>query len=144
MKRFKRILVATDTRLTEHPIVTEAAAIAKHNDASLKIVDVVPEFPWTVRLTLKDHAHMRELIAQEEQAALEMLAGPIRESGVEVKTSVLLGKTSIEIIREVLRGEDDLVLRAAKGRDSTRKGFFGNTAMQLLRKCPCAVWLSKS
>ncbi len=58
MKRFKRILVATDTRLSDHSIVNEAAEIAKHNDASLKIVDVVPGFPWTVRLTLKDHEHM--------------------------------------------------------------------------------------
>jgi universal stress protein E len=141
MKRFKRILVATDTRFSEHPIVKEAAEIAKHNDASLKIVDVVPEFPWTVRLTLKDHEHMRELIAEEKQAELELLAGPIRKAGVEVETNVLLGKTSIEIIREVLRGEHDLVLRVAKGRDSTRNGFFGNTAVHLLRKCPCAAWL---
>ena len=141
MKRFKRILVATDTRFSEHPIVQEAAEIAKHNDASLRIVDVVPEFPWTVRLTLKDHEHMRDLIAQEKQAKLELLAEPIRQLGVEVETSVLLGKTSIEIIREVLRGGHDLVLRVAKGRDSTRPGFFGNTAMQLLRKCPCTVWL---
>jgi len=141
MKRFKRILVATDTRLPKHPIVKEAAEIAKHNSAALKIVDVVPEFPWTVRQTLTNHEHLRELIAQEKQADLELLANPIRQTGVEVKTKVLLGKTSIEIIREVLADEHDLVLRVAKGRDSARKGFFGNTAMHLLRKCPCAVWL---
>ena len=41
MKRFKNILVATDTRLEEHPIVSEAAEIALHNEASLTIVDVV-------------------------------------------------------------------------------------------------------
>jgi nucleotide-binding universal stress UspA family protein len=84
---------------------------------------------------------MRELIAEEKLAALEVLADPIRRAGVKVETKVLLGKTSIEIIREVLRGEHDLVLRVAKGRDSTRQAFFGNTAMRLLRKCPSAVWL---
>jgi hypothetical protein len=30
MKRFKKILVATDTRLDAHPIVDEAAEIARH------------------------------------------------------------------------------------------------------------------
>lgn len=141
MKHFKNILVAADTRLADHPIVQEAAEIAKRNNASLKIIDVIPDFSWTVRLTLKDHEHMRELIAAEKKAELDSLAEPIRESGVAVDTKVLLGKSSIEIIREVIRGKHDLVLRVAKGQDSTRKGFFGNTAMHLLRKCPCAVWL---
>ncbi len=141
MKRFKRILVATDSRLAAHPIVDEAAEIAEHNDASLKIVDVVPEFPWTVKLTLANHEHMRELIAEEKQVKLESLAEPIRQRGVAVETKVLLGKTSIEIIREVLRHGHDLVLRVAKGSDSPSRDFFGKTAMRLLRKCPCAVWL---
>lgn len=45
MKQFKKILVATDTRLDAHPIVDEAADTARQNDASLTIVDVVPELP---------------------------------------------------------------------------------------------------
>lgn len=141
MKRFKKILVATDTRLEEHPIVSEAAEIAQHNGASLKIVDVVPEFAWTVRMTLTDHEHVRDLVVQEKQKKLESLAATIRDEGVQVETKVLKGKTSIEIIREVLQENHDLVLRVAKGRDSTRKGFFGNTGFRLLRQCPCAVWL---
>lgn len=55
MQRLKTILVTTDTRWEDHPIVDEAAEIARHNGASLKIVDVVPEFSSTVRLTLKNH-----------------------------------------------------------------------------------------
>lgn len=141
MQRFKNILVATDTRLSDHPIVNEAAEIARHNNASLKIVDVVPEFPWTARLTLTNHEHMRDLIAQEKRTELERLAAPVRQMGVDVETKVLLGKTSVEIVREVLRNDHDLVMRVAKGIDSTRKGFFGNTGLRLLRKCPCAVWL---
>ncbi len=46
MKRFKKLLVATDTRLNEHPIVDEAAEIALANAASLTIVDVVPASSW--------------------------------------------------------------------------------------------------
>ncbi len=141
MKRFKRILVATDTRLANHPIVEEAGEIARHNNASLKIVDVVPEFSWTVRLTLRDHQHMRELIAHEKQEKLDLLAAPIRQTGIDVTTKVLMGRTSVELIREVMRDKHDLLLGIAKGSESSRKGFFGNTAVRLLRKCPCAVWL---
>ncbi len=141
MKQFKRILVATDTRLEDHPIVAEAVEIAALNKAALCIVDVVPEFPWTVRLTLKDHDQIRRLIAEEKQDKLSRIAAPIRERGVDVSTKVLYGKTSLEIIREVLRAQHDLVLRVAKGKQSRRTGFFGNTGLRLLRKCPCAVWL---
>lgn len=141
MKRFQKILVATDCRFADHPIVDEAAEIAQHSGASLKIVDVVPEFPWTIRLALKDQEHMRELIGHEKHERLAALAGPIREKGVAVETKVLQGKTSVEIIREVLRDDHDLVLRVAKGKDSRCSGCFGNTGIRLLRKCPCAVWL---
>lgn len=141
MKQFKNILVATDTRLDDYPIIDEAAEIAQHNGAVLKIVDVVPEFPWTVRLTLKDHEHLRDLMGREKQERLEALAAPIRDKGFTVEAKVLRGKTSIEIIREVLRDKHDLVLRIAKGKSSRRSGFFGTTGVRLLRECPCAVWL---
>ena len=141
MHEFTKILVATDTRLDDHPIVDEAAEIAMHCGASLKIVDVAPEFSWTVRLTMSDHEHLQELICQEKAVALEALAEPIRQRGIEVETKVLKGKTSVEIIREVLKADHDLVMRVAKGRDSGSHGFFGMIGARLLRQWPCAVWL---
>lgn len=54
---------------------------------------------------------------------------------------MLWGKTSVEIIREVLRGRHDAVLAVAKGTNSRQRGFFGTTARRLLRDCPSAVWL---
>lgn len=137
MKRFQKILVATDTRLDSHSIVDEATDIAVHNGATLEVVDVVPDFPWMVRLTMQDHQHVRELMRDEKQEKLDELAARIREQGVKVETQVLMGKSSVEIIRKVLRGDHDLVLRVHKGKDSRRQGFFGNTGMRLLRQCPC-------
>ncbi|MCR9144748.1 MAG: universal stress protein [bacterium] len=141
MKKFANILVATDTRLDDNPIVDEAVDLAQLNGALLKIVDVVPEFPWTVRMTMKDHEHVRELMVQEKDERLKALGASIKKKGVSVETKVLHGKTSVEIIREVLRAKHDLVLRVAKGKDSRNNGFFGTTGSRLLRECPCAVWL---
>ena len=141
MTRFKNILVAVDTRLDNHPIIDEAVEIARQNNASLMIVDVVPEFPWTVRMTLTNHEDVRRLIAREKQDILDTLAKSIRDKGINADSKVLWGKTSVEIIREVLRNRSDLVLRVARGHDSSHKGFFGATGRRLLRDCPCAVWL---
>ncbi len=141
MRRFKSILVATDTRLDRQPVLHTAAEVAINNKASLKIVDVVPDLSWAVRLTLQDHEHVQDLLRQEKIQQLESLAVPIRDQGIEVETKLLEGKTSVEIVREVLRGEHDLVVAVAKGSKSRHSGFFGNTARRLLQHCPTAVWL---
>jgi len=70
MKPFAKILVATDTRLNVHPIIDEAAEVARQNGASLKIVDVVPEIPWTARMMVKDHENIRQLLGREKQEKL--------------------------------------------------------------------------
>ncbi len=142
MTSFENILVATDTRLDDQTIVNEAALIAKSENAALKIVDVVPEFPWVVRLALEDHQFIRELVVGKKHEQLKALAEPLCQQGIRVETEVLSGKTSVEIIRQVQRGKHDLVFRIAKGKDSMREGFFGTTGIRLLRDCPCAVWLA--
>lgn len=141
MKRFKKILVATDTRLEQHAVVGKAAEIALKNQAALTIVDVVPEISWIASKLVSDLDHMRELYAQEVAAKLESLAAPFREQGMVVTTKVLTGKTSVEVVRDVLREKHDLLMVVAKGKNSKRKGFFGYTAVHLLQTCPSAVWL---
>ncbi len=119
----------------------EAAEIAQQNKASLKIVDVVPEFSWVSRKTTNDLDRMRESFSKEKNEKLEAIAAPIREKGIDVETKIMSGKASVEIIREVIRGEHDLAMSVAKGQNSKQTGFFGHTARRLLRQCPCAVWL---
>ena len=141
MNEFKNILVVTDTRLNDHPIVQEAAEITKRNGGKMTVVDVAPDFPWTVRLAMADHDHVHDLIVKEKAESLEAIAAPLRQSGLDVSTKVLEGKSSVEIIREVNRNGHDLVMRIAKGSNSHSDSFFGNTGSRLLRQCPCSVWL---
>ena len=141
MKRFKSILVATDTRFDKHPIVEEAAEIARHNQASIKIVDIVPPFSWFSRYATEEHEHLSELLRKEKSEKLAVLAESIRGKGIDVSSKVLIGKASDEIVKEVIRGENNLVIAIAKGKNSKRNGSFGHTATRLLRQCPCAVWL---
>ncbi len=52
----------------------------------------------------------------------------------------MLGIPFLEIIREVLRGDYDLVIKGPEAPDWLDRIFTGDD-MHLLRKCPCAVWL---
>ncbi|MGB7328880.1 MAG: universal stress protein [Rubripirellula sp.] len=144
MKRFQNILVSLDTRHEDQPILESAAETARTDRAKLTLVDVVAPMSWMTRLLVPDHEHIQKLTADEKQQRLDELAGPLRDSGLEVETKVLRGKTSTEIVREVLRNRIDLVMRVAKGSDSRRKGTFGTTGTRLLRECPCTVQLVAS
>lgn len=144
MQCFKKILVSVDGRSPAHPVLERAALMAQHNEASLKIVDVVQEFAWPLRLVTPDYEHIQELLTVEKQQVLESLAAPLRERGIDVVTAVLHGQSSLEIVREVLRGGHDLVMREAKGPTSRSAGFFGNTSLRLMRKCPCPLWIVNS
>lgn len=144
MKRFQNILVAIDTRLESHPILEHATQIAKVNGAAVKVVDVVPDFSWVVRWTLPDHEDVRLTLGRDKERKLAEVVEALRSQGINAESKVLWGKTSVEIIREAMRGQHDLVLRVSKGHESRESGFFGATARRLLRECPCAVWLIPS
>ncbi|MBW3599989.1 MAG: universal stress protein [Planctomycetes bacterium] len=140
MKRFQNILAAVETESEHRPALEWAAVLAEHNRARLKIVDVVPEFGWALRLTMPGHAAAHGKVLAAKQERLESLAAPLREKGLQVTARALSGTSSVEIIREVLRDGHDLVVRVSKGRHSPREGFFGSTTTRLLRNCPCPVW----
>lgn len=53
-----------------------------------------------------------------------------------------MGNTFLEVIRAVLKNAYDLVLKPAEN-PNWLKRLFGNNDMNLLRQCPCPVWLMK-
>ncbi len=68
---------------------------------------------------------------------LERLVEPMRKVDVAVNVRVLCGSPFIEIIREVLREQRDLVIMTAEGKPALGEFLFGSTSMHLMRKCPC-------
>ena len=86
---------------------------------------------------------IREHIVEEESQRLEQWVDFIRQSGVPVGGKMLYGTPFLEIIREVLRNEHDLVMTTAEGRGGLKERLFGSTTMHLMRKCPCPVWVIK-
>lgn len=85
-----------------------------------------------------------ERIVEEENQRLEQWVDFVRQRSVPVSGKMLYGKPFLQIIREVLRNEHDLVMKAAEGRGGLMKMLFGSTTMHLMRKCPCPVWVVKA
>ncbi len=85
-----------------------------------------------------------ERIVEEENQRLEQWVDFVRQKGIPVSGKMLYGKPFLQIIREVLRNEHDLVMKAAVGRGGLMEMLFGSTTMHLMRKCPCPVWVVKA
>jgi universal stress protein E len=80
-------------------------------------------------------------MAAGRRHALESFTAPYRER-LPIRHEVLTGTGFLEIIRLVLRGRHDLLVKPAENPSYTAR-LFGSDDMHLLRKCPCPVWLTK-
>jgi len=67
----------------------------------------------------------------------------VATDGVSIDTKVLIGKPFIEIIRQVLRDDHDLIIKCADADSALREILFSSTDKHLMRKCPCPVWIIK-
>ncbi|MGB5254528.1 MAG: universal stress protein, partial [Sedimenticolaceae bacterium] len=74
---------------------------------------------------------------------LDRQARDIAADGVAVATRVVTGTPFLEIIRQVLREQHDLVILTAEGKGGIKERVFGSTSMHLMRKCPCPVWVMR-
>ena len=64
-------------------------------------------------------------------------------AGVNAQGKLVTGKNWVEIIRQVMRAQHDLVIAGTRNRSRIGQFLFGSTGMKLLRYCPCPVRLTK-
>lgn len=137
MNPFKSILVDIDATVPQHPALERAARVARQSGARLTITDV---------LTIPSHARrylpagfLEEMVGKRRDA-LAQLAHTVTD--VPTESRLLDGRPATVLIQEVLRSNHDLLIRS-HGRDATAPypQPFGAVDMELLRQCPCPVFL---
>ncbi len=99
MKRFKNILAVYGDEVGADNVFRDSIALAKANNARLTLVDVLND-----RFT-------SEAEIDERRKRLSRLAPAIKADGVNnFRFVVLSGQPHVQITREVLRNEHDLVM----------------------------------
>lgn len=143
MKRFQNILYVAEPAVDQSAAMARAVSLARNNQASLTVVDVIPTFSAGIGMPPGGPitTALQQAIMAEHQAALERLVEPFRGT-MAITLRVLEGRTFLEAIREVLRHGHDLLIKPAENPDLVER-LFGSNDMHLLRKCPCPVWLMK-
>ena len=145
MERFKNILLVVNSQIENPAALTCAFSLAKNNSAKLKIINVVKETS-SYQPILPESAkniNLHDLLVKEKREHAERLLGSFQKEGVETSIKILTGTPFLEIIREVIRKEHDLVIVTPEGKSEFKDMLFGTTTMHLMRKCPCPVWTIK-
>lgn len=141
MQRFKTILFVSQGLADESAALSQALSIARNNGASLTAMIVCPELPKAIQAYEAQYEQsLRGKFA--EALAQSRAAVKVSEEEIPVPVTVERGKApSVRIIQQVLRRNHDLVIKQAEPKD----GGYGFKALDtdLLRKCPCPVWLSR-
>jgi nucleotide-binding universal stress UspA family protein len=135
MQPFKSILVDVDASVATHPALDRAVRIARACGAGLTIADVVT-IPPDVHRYLEPG--LEEEYVNRRRHQLDQVVRGV--AGVPAEPALLSGRPGTALIREVLRGGHDLLMRS-HARDIAARGSrpYGPVDMELFRQCPCPV-----
>ncbi len=141
MQRFRNILCYLAPGDRSNGALDQAFALARSNACPLKLLGVVEPMSRLVARALPGSADLEGLLVERQQGILDELASRPEAEGVQVTTSIRRERPFLGIIHEVIESGHDLVVKSAQG--TTSAGSLGVTALNLMRKCPCPVWVIK-
>lgn len=140
MNDYKNVLAYVDERPESQVALVQAAAMARSAGTKASIIDVIEALNDLTRWPEGDDLEsLRTLLSDSRKEILRLQSDKVGLR--DAKVTVTFGKASHEIIRQVLRGGHDLVIKVARGRKDGRRILFGSVGMHLVRKCPVPVWL---
>lgn len=143
MTPIRDILCVVDIRDDCTAALNRAVTLAENNQASLTVVDVVDRLTAGIGMPEKGpiSADLQSAVETRHAQELETLVVPFRKQ-IPIKTKILSGTRFLEIIRQVLSDGHDLVIKMPEKLQWLDR-LFGSDDMNLMRGCPCPVWLIK-
>ncbi len=153
MERFKKILVGVDLSWADCLVAEELSApneqavsqalwLAELNSASVDFLFSLDLTAMAQRLIAESPRGEATILDQAKKRLAELVARA-QERGIRSESEVVFGKSWLELIRKVLRQQHDLVLVGTRHLDAVQQTLLGSTGVKLLRKCPCAVWVTQ-
>jgi len=125
------------------PVMERAVTLAENNQANLTVITVIQRITAGIGMPEGGpiSAALQTAIVSDRKQMMETLIDPYQKL-VEIQSKVLIGTSFLEIIREVLRHEHDIVIKTSGTQDWLNR-LFGSDDVNLLRQCPCPVWIIK-
>lgn len=144
--RVSPIMVAVKSlnRADSGNLLSKAARLAKERRCGLHLVHALT-FPRPDAVSL--HANVKqaalEIAGHAGKQLLQLAAGP-RFRGLQIHTTIFWDYPAADgLVRQVLRNRPRLLLIESQRRARLARPFLTNTDWELIRQCPCPLWLSK-
>lgn len=125
-------------------LLSKAAQLARARGCSLDLVHIValPYAPSVSRLTSLRQA--AQAIVEDCKKELAKLAASPQLRGISTRTTVTWDYPAAEgLVRHVLKRRPQLLLAESRRHGRLARPFLSNTDRELIRNCPCPVWLSR-
>jgi nucleotide-binding universal stress UspA family protein len=142
MRRFKRIMVASDLSKVSRGAFNTAIEFAASRGAELFIVHVIAPISPLVPEQFIQPGILETIEADARRWAerqLQRLAAAARKSDIRVKALLLSGDPADQIIRAARAHHTDLIVVGTHGRRGFSKMMLGSVAEHVLRTAPCPV-----
>lgn len=140
MAKFQNILVVNTGGARSDAALTRAIRLARDQGADLTIAETLSSDLMQKVVSRAGMAGDRRAEARERLTACARKAS---DAGVQALSRVLEGQAWLAVVREVMRGGHDLVILAENDRNSLL-GMLDSTVLQVVRNCPCPVWVVKT
>lgn len=145
-QKHRPILVAVRTPdRSARSVLRKAAALARLYDAPLRIVHVlaIPQGALARAGTTVRRAALADHDARAQK--LEKLASRAELRGLDVSTTVRCDyPVQDALVREAMACHARMLVVATRGQGRVARLFLSNIDWDLIRNCPCPLWLSKS
>ena len=139
MKKIQNVLLFYNK---EFGRITETVyQIVSKNHARLKILDVFDNFEQYLELLPPSSSvdELKAVVTAERRHEILRHTDKYSDISDRISVSLRFGNPVVETIREAVRGDYDLVIKAASGKKTFKERLFGDVALKLLRKCPTPV-----
>lgn len=144
MNRICNILVVVNPLIMEQPAIAKAAILANALGASVELLICDTKSSREVQTEGQLPPISNALLTDNLDSLLDLLAKPLRDTGIEVSTEVIGGDPLHETIISWLRSSPaDLVIKDTHHHSFAARVFTTNTDWHLIRTCPVPLLLTK-
>ena len=141
MKRFKNILFFANPLDNVESALEQALSVYDLENSRITLVEVAHDISSSFVEAGIVADELRDELLDERRKNAEALVANVDTVG-DIEVKLLTGTPFIEVIQEVIRGKYDLLIKPSDGIGKIAR-IVGSTDMNILRKCPCPVWIVK-
>jgi universal stress protein E len=147
MKRKQRASIMVAVQALDRrsgPLLRKAARLARARECALRLVHVIalPYAPAVSRRAALYQA-AQDIVEDCKKRLLKLAASPVLR-GIQTRSTVTWDYPAAEgIVRQVMKHRPQMLLIESHRHSPLARPFLSNTDWELIRHCPCAVWLSK-